>query len=25
LRQRGFRKSGLHRVRFWNAVIYERP
>jgi len=25
LRRRGFRKSGLHRVRFWNAVIYERP
>jgi broad specificity phosphatase PhoE len=24
LRRRGFRKSGLHRVRFWNAVIYER-
>ncbi len=23
LRRRGFRKSGSHRVRFWNAVIYE--
>jgi len=23
LSRRGFRKSGLHRVRFWNAVIYE--
>lgn len=25
LRRRGFRKSGLHRVRFWNAVIYDLP
>ena len=25
LRRRGFHKSGSHRVRFWNAVIYERP
>jgi broad specificity phosphatase PhoE len=25
LRRRGFRKSGSHRVRFWNAVIYELP
>jgi len=25
LRRRGFRKSGSHRVRFWNAVIYEMP
>ena len=25
LRRRGFRKSGSHRVRFWNAVIYEVP
>lgn len=24
LRQRGFEKSGLHRARFWNAVIYTR-
>jgi broad specificity phosphatase PhoE len=24
LRQRGFHKSGSHRVRFWNAVIYAR-
>jgi broad specificity phosphatase PhoE len=24
LRRRGFRKSGTHRARFWNAVIYER-
>jgi broad specificity phosphatase PhoE len=24
LRRRGFHKSGSHRVRFWNAVIYER-
>ncbi len=23
LRRRGFRKSGAHRVRYWNAVIYE--
>ena len=23
LRQRGFRRSGSHRARFWNAVIYE--
>lgn len=25
LRRRGFRKTGSHRVRFWNAVIYELP
>ena len=25
LRRRGFRRSGLHRVRFWNAVIYDLP
>ncbi|MBV9045473.1 MAG: histidine phosphatase family protein [Alphaproteobacteria bacterium] len=25
LRRRGFRKSGSHRVRYWNAVIYELP
>jgi broad specificity phosphatase PhoE len=24
LRRRGFLKSGAHRVRYWNAVIYER-
>lgn len=24
LRRRGFRKSGAHRVRYWNAVVYER-
>lgn len=24
LRRRGFRKSGSHRARFWNAVIYDR-
>jgi broad specificity phosphatase PhoE len=24
LRQRGFRKSGSHRAKFWNAVIYQR-
>ncbi|HEY3638911.1 MAG TPA: histidine phosphatase family protein [Rhizomicrobium sp.] len=24
LRHRGFRKSGSHRARFWNAVIYTR-
>jgi len=23
LRQRGFRRTGSHRVRYWNAVIYE--
>ena len=23
LRRRGFRQTGSHRVRFWNAVIYE--
>ncbi len=23
LRKRGFRRSGSHRARFWNAVIYE--
>ncbi len=25
LRRRGFRKSGSHRVTYWNAVIYELP
>jgi broad specificity phosphatase PhoE len=25
LRQRGLRRTGSHRVRFWNAVIYELP
>jgi broad specificity phosphatase PhoE len=25
LRHRGFRKSGAHRVKYWNAVIYELP
>lgn len=25
LARRGFRKTGYHRVRFWNAVIYELP
>jgi broad specificity phosphatase PhoE len=24
LRHRGFRKSGSHRVHYWNAVIYEK-
>jgi broad specificity phosphatase PhoE len=24
LRRRGFRKSGSHRAKFWNAVIYEK-
>ena len=24
LRRRGFARTGSHRVRFWNAVIYER-
>ncbi len=24
LRKRGFKRTGSHRVRFWNAVIYER-
>jgi len=24
LRRRGFRKTGSHRARFWNAVIYDR-
>jgi broad specificity phosphatase PhoE len=24
LRRRGFAKSGSHRARFWNAVVYER-
>jgi len=24
LRRRGFRKSGSHRVRYWNAVIYDK-
>jgi broad specificity phosphatase PhoE len=23
LRKRGFRRSGTHRVKFWNAVVYE--
>jgi len=25
LRKRGFRRTGAHRVRFWNVVMYERP
>ena len=25
LRRRGFRRTGSHRVQFWNAVIYELP
>jgi broad specificity phosphatase PhoE len=25
LRRRGFRKTGAHRVQFWNAVIYDLP
>jgi broad specificity phosphatase PhoE len=25
LARRGFRKTGAHRVRFWNSVIYELP
>ena len=25
LRHRGFRKSGSHSVKYWNAVIYELP
>lgn len=25
LRRRGFRRSGSHRVKYWNAVIYELP
>ncbi|MEI9991312.1 MAG: histidine phosphatase family protein [Rhizomicrobium sp.] len=25
LRHRGFRRSGAHRVKYWNAVIYELP
>jgi len=25
LSRRGFRKTGSHRVRFWNAVTYELP
>ena len=25
LRRRDFRKSGSHRARYWNAVIYELP
>jgi broad specificity phosphatase PhoE len=25
LRRRGFRKTGAHRVTYWNAVIYELP
>src|SRR5437764_8315813 len=24
LRRRGFRKSGSHRAKFWNAVVYDR-
>ena len=24
LQRRGFRKSGSHRARFWNAVVYEK-
>jgi broad specificity phosphatase PhoE len=24
LRKRGFKRSGSHRARFWNAVLYER-
>ena len=24
LRKRGFARTGSHRVRFWNAVVYER-
>ncbi len=24
LRRRGFQKTGAHRARFWNAVVYER-
>jgi len=24
LRHRGFRKTGSHRARFWNAVVYDR-
>jgi len=24
LRRRGFTRTGSHRVRFWNAVVYER-
>jgi broad specificity phosphatase PhoE len=24
LRKRGFRRTGAHRVRFWNAVVYQR-
>src|SRR5215470_14288571 len=24
LRRRGFNRTGSHRVRFWNAVVYER-
>ena len=25
LRRRGFRRTGAHRVKYWNAVIYELP
>lgn len=25
LRLRGFRQTGTHRARFWNAVVYEKP
>ena len=24
LKKRGFSRTGAHRVRFWNAVIYDR-
>jgi broad specificity phosphatase PhoE len=25
LKKRGFMRTGSHRVRFWNAVVYEHP
>jgi broad specificity phosphatase PhoE len=25
LRRRGFTRSGSHRARFWNAVVYQKP
>ncbi len=25
LRRRGFRKTGAHRVKYWNSVVYEMP
>jgi len=25
LRRRGFARSGSHRARFWNAVVYQKP